>query len=161
MSFHFEFMLAFDLKPDTPTDVIALLRYLTRTEDYAFDGAPPAPIAEYWERDDPGWRQLLQKRDALWYGAGSAISQFAVAPPWRQTTSVTQYTLTIRTDAGEADFYQLWSQFFQWLAPYSATEGWVGYYREEGNREPTLLYFEQGRVDSSWVRPAVPDEPRI
>jgi len=40
---------------------------------------------------------------------------------------------------------------FMWLAQYSATEGWVGYYREEGHRDPTLLYFEQGRVEERVV----------
>ncbi len=159
MSLHYEFMLAFDLKPDTPTAVIALLQYLTRTEDYAYDGAPPPPIVDYWENDDLGWHQLLQDRGALGYVAGSGVSLFAVMPPWRQTTAATQYTMTIRTDTLDDDFDQLWFPMFMWLAQYSATEGWVGYYREAGHRDPTLLYFEQGRVNFNQFPNPLAEEP--
>jgi len=140
-------MLAFDLKPNTPPDVTALLQYLTRTEDYAFVAAPPPPIADWWESNDLGWHQLLQDRGALGYGAGSVISLFAVVPPWRQMTAATQYTVTIRNGTIDDEFDQLWRPMFRWLAQYSATEGWVGYYREAGSHDPTLLYFEQGRVE--------------
>jgi hypothetical protein len=145
MSLHYEFMLAFDLKPDTPPQIIALLQYLTRTEDYAYDGPPPEPVIGYAPDDeDPWWRQMLQNRDALWYGTGSAISVLAAAPAWRRDTA--QYTLTIRSEALDDDFYQIWLGMFIWLAQYSATEGWVGYYREEANLHPTLIYFRGGHV---------------
>ena len=158
MSLHYEFMLAFDLREDTPADVIAFLQYLTRTEDSAYDAAPPAPITDYYEPDDSSWRELLQSPSALSYGAGAAFALLAVAPEWRQRIKRTQYTLTIRAEALDDDFYQLWWPMLGWLAPYSATEGWVGYYREEGDQQPTLLYFEQGHVYLSKIPDGVSRE---
>jgi hypothetical protein len=158
MSLHYEFMLAFDLKPGTPPEIIALLQYLTRTEDYAYDGPPPQPVIGYSDDDnDPWWRQMLQGRGALWYGAGSAISVFADTSSWRRDHA--QYTLTIRSDALDDDFYQIWFRMFVWLAQYSATEGWVGYYREEADQQPTLIYFRQGQVYYYDIPDTVPMQP--
>src|SRR4051794_27327394 len=96
MSFHYEFMLVFDLKQDIPPEVIALLKYWTRTEDYPYDGPPPGPISimRYENYFDPlpdpeadhqkriafeqenarFWRDMLQDRSALATGAGSAVA---------------------------------------------------------------------------------------
>lgn len=158
MSLHYEFMLAFDLKPDTPPDIIALLQYLTRTEDYAYDGPPPEPVIGYApDAGDPWWRQMLQNRDPLWYGAGSAIGILAAAPSWRRNNA--QHTLTIRSEALDDDFYQVWLFMFVWLAQYSATEGWVGYYREQAALQPTLIYFRDGQVYYYDIPPTAPLQP--
>jgi hypothetical protein len=158
MSLHYEFMLAFDLKPGTPPDIIALLQYLTRTEDYPYDGPPPEPVLGYAPDDnDPWWRQILQDRGALLYGAGSAISVLAAAPSWRRNNA--PYTLTIRSDALDDDFYQIWLFMFVWFAQYSATEGWVGYYREAAALHPTLIYFRGGQVYYYDVPAGAPPQP--
>ena len=158
MSFHYEFMLAFDLKRSTPPDIIALLQYLTRSEDYAYDGPPPEPVIGYAHDDnDPWWRQMLQDRGALWYGAGSAISVLADTSSWRRDNA--QYTLLIRSDALDDDFYQIWLEMFIWFAQYSATQGWVGCYREEAGTQLTLIYFRGGHVYCYKIPAAAPLQP--
>jgi hypothetical protein len=57
------------------------------------------------------------------------------------------YTLSFRRcmhDDVEFDIL-LWA-FLNWLAPYSDTEGFVGYYREMYTLHPTLIYFQKGKV---------------
>jgi hypothetical protein len=44
-------------------------------------------------------------------------------------------------------FYEDWWSLASWLAPFSATEGFVGFYREEYGAKPTLLHFRAGQLE--------------
>src|SRR6266511_4397745 len=59
------------------------------------------------------------------------------------------FTMTHFTKSG--------GSFSIWLATYSETEDFVGYYVEELDRRPTLVYFQVGRV--AMLRPS--EEPEV
>lgn len=57
MSFHFEFALACDLKPDTPRHVLDTLQYMTRSDEYEYP-YEKAPDHLFFEGHD--WTDMLQ-----------------------------------------------------------------------------------------------------
>jgi hypothetical protein len=47
---------------------------------------------------------------------------------------------------GAEELYMLWWQFLLWIALYSETKGYVGYYRETFRLHPTIVYFKNGSI---------------
>lgn len=43
-------------------------------------------------------------------------------------------------------YYSEFGRFLLWIAPNSTSRGFIGYMRTEDDFEPTLIYFEEGRV---------------
>ena len=60
-------------------------------------------------------------------------------------------TLSLRCYLLDDTFFHIWWLFAEWIAEYSATTGLVGYYREELDLHPTLIYFRDGKVYISEV----------
>jgi hypothetical protein len=44
------------------------------------------------------------------------------------------------------EFYELFYPLIEWLALHSESKGFVGYYREELEWWPTLMFFKSGEV---------------
>ena len=145
MSLHFDFALACDLKPNTSQQIVDTLAYMTRSSDYRFDDPPKHPYFS----DDPydSWRTMLQitPKDTHLAGEVGAILRRVHRYPYAATDQY-RYTFSFRRFMLDDEFYQVWWNFSQWLAPYSETQGFVGYYREELALQPTLLYFRSGEV---------------
>src|SRR5262245_17099578 len=137
MSYHYDFALACDLKADTPQQVIDTLAYMARKADYPYNN-PPAHsfFDEGWH-----WRYMLQMLPEETYSPGNVGSCFRRA---YRAEGVYRYTLGFRCWMLDDTFY--WASFTDWLAPHSETEGCVGYYREEHDWQPTLIYFKSGEV---------------
>lgn len=142
MSLHFDFALACYLKPDTPQEVLDTLQYMTRSEDYEFGDPPDHPFfkGEYWSN-------MLQIRTGTAHFPGEFGSIFRRTYRYTQADAdVYRYTLSFRCHMLEEEFHEKWWAFAQWIAPYSETVGCVGYYREEFDWQPTLIYFRDGKV---------------
>jgi len=143
MSLYFDGFFACDLKADIPQQVIDTLLYLTRKADYPFTDVPKHEFFQTEEWDDfllppdefrvaPGW-------------IGSEFKKMTRALPHDQME--TYYTISFRrTMHDDVEFYIHWWHFLYWIAPYSHTEGYVGYYREEYSLHPVLIYIKNGRV---------------
>lgn len=142
MSVYFDFALACDLKPDTPQQVLDTLSFMTRTEDYAFD-TPPAGALFGGET----WRDML--RGSTTYFAGEAGAMFRKALRYvHGGAEVFRYTLSFRSDVLDDDMGE-YGALIEWLATYSDSEGFVGYFRAKYADHPTLLYFRHGKVYAS------------
>jgi hypothetical protein len=143
MSLHFEFTLTLDLKPETPQQVIDTLAYMTRSEEYEFSDPPSHP----WFESDDEWRETLQADPEATHLPGNQWTVFRQAYRYTQH-GVDQYrwTLSFRREMLDDEFYEDWWQLADWLARWSETQGFVGYYREEFNRSPTLIYFLDGQA---------------
>jgi hypothetical protein len=123
---------------------------MTRTADYPFHDPPAAPLFEAEEISGEtveGWRSMLQERASRFPGeAGSRLRR-----AYRYTRhGIDQYrdTFSFRQEVLD-DSIGEYIAFVEWLAPYSETEGWVGYFRshiDEVGAQPVLVYFKQGRV---------------
>jgi hypothetical protein len=131
-----EFFLTCDLTPDLPVQVYATLRYMTRTEEETFEHAP---MHELFEQQ--GWQDMLRSGERR---AFAGVSRCELATR-RDLGGMDTYTLSITYEGGDDDL-MLFTMFAEWIAPYSSTVGWVGYFRAEHDLYPTLLYFKHGRV---------------
>ncbi|MCC7448657.1 MAG: hypothetical protein IT324_14650 [Anaerolineae bacterium] len=143
MSLYFEGMLFCDLKPDIPQQVIDTLHYMTRIEDSTFDSSPSHNFF-----NNPDWRDFLQVQSDYGFVAGYVGSQFRYAYRYTlHSEDVFRYTLSFRRPLhDDVEFFEQWWDFISWLALYSETEGYVGYYREKHEAYATLIYFKDGRV---------------
>ena len=143
MSLYFDGALFCDLKSDVPQQVIDTLQYMTRSEDYSFDSPPDH---EFFK--DKDWRRFLEIQPNYSCAPGLVYSEFRKAHRYEQdNVLVYYYTFSFRRCMhDDVEFnISLWS-FLNWLARYSDTEGFIGYYREEFTLHPTLMYFKNGKV---------------
>ncbi len=142
MSLHFDFALACYIKPDTPQQVLDTLQYMTRTEDYNFDQPPRHPFFQ-----DEYWRNMLKALMDSTCFPGQFGGTFRRVHRYTQANvEAYRYMLSFRCYMLEDEFHENWWPFAQWIAPYSESTGCVGYYREEFDWQPTLIYFRDGKV---------------
>src|SRR5438067_9770120 len=115
---------------------------MTRSEEFDFDDPPSYPWFEAGE-----WREILQTDPEATHMPGNQWAVFRRAYRFTQY-GVDQYrwTLSFRCEMSDDPFYEDWWEFAHWLACWSDTQGFVGYYREEFERSPTLIYFLDGKV---------------
>lgn len=142
MSLHFDVAVAFDLRPSTPQQVIDAIAYLVRTEDSDFSSLPDDPFFAV-----NGWQNVLQAKPEATYCPGELYRSFRSA--YRSTRrGVKQYrhTLSFRCYMLDDEFYHIFYPLMAWLALQSETKGFVGYYREESEWWPTLIFFKNGEV---------------
>src|SRR5258708_27216939 len=143
MSLYFDGAFACYLKPDVPQQVLDTLQYMTRTENYAFD-KPPGH--KFFQNDD--WRNFLKISQEWTCAPGFVGSDFRKTHQYttEDGNDVYWYSLSFRrTMHDDVEFYVLWWDFLNWIAPYSLTSGYVGYCREQYTINPTLIYFKRGR----------------
>ncbi len=142
MSLYYEFSMAFDMRPNTPQQVIDTLHHMTRSSLDELDNPP-----EHFFFKGNKWRNMLQPHsgDPRFPGEfGSALrkayryTQFGV--------DVYRHTLCFRCCLLDDDFYDIWWGFCQWIAPHCESVGCVGYYREQSEWQPTLVYFRDEKV---------------
>lgn len=151
MTINFELMLACDLRPVTPDQVIDTLKYLCRKEDYKFESLPNHP---FFESDDEvleaqRWRYIFDRGSYLGDFGGVSFTELYHHKSRRESF----YTLTIRcVEQTLLDFIQLHFKFLEWLAPYVNTDytnqEFIGYIRADNvdNTDPILIYFKDGVV---------------
>ncbi len=149
MSDHYDFRLACDVRADTPQQVIATLRYMTRADDYDFNGPPSHPFFASVELYDgeayDTWRHILQCGEGYTPGVfGSSLHEAyrGDQPGGQQIVAPTLDVHCYVLDDEMGDYFEL----CKWLAPYSETQGFVGYLRNELTDSLLLLYFRAGAL---------------
>jgi hypothetical protein len=84
-------------------------------------------------------------REALLPGEVGAV--FREAYRWTdRKVEESRYTFSFRCYMLDDEFDEIWWRFCQWIAPYSESTGCIGYYREQQDWQPTLIYFIEGKV---------------
>jgi hypothetical protein len=151
MSLYFDGFFACDLKLDVPQRVVDTLKYMTREDEYEF-----ADVPDHRFFTIEGWNNFLRpEKDAMgevWTCApGFVVSEFQKKTQYGpHNTNWEYYTLSFRrTMHDDVEFNVHWWDFLDWIAPYSDTTGYVGYYREEFTLHPKLIYLKNGRL--FWV----------
>src|SRR6266581_3359389 len=120
-----EAVITCELKNDVPQQVINVLNYLINpVEDLATREIPSHP---FFQR--PDWHMTLAMDCA--YFPGDTIGVL------KRDEYSSAYHLTIRC---KVKYGGLVTGLLHWLAPYMATQGFLGYRREDENDEITLLY---------------------
>ena len=140
MSAHYDFCKAFDLRPETPAEVIDILHYMSHPSEQ------PRAIPNHIFFHNDSWRTMLSDvNDQRYPGVAGTIIRKA----YRHTqagTDVYRTTFCFRCTVLDDSFYETWWLFCECIAPHVETAGWVGYYREEFKLHPTLMYFRGGKV---------------
>ncbi len=147
MSLYFDGFFACDLKPGVPQNVIDVLKYMTRKEDYEFSSVPNH---KFFETD--GWRDFLRiTAESQQYAVapGLVFSDLQLHEHYSQENrqNVLGYTLSFRrTMHDDVECYVHWHDFLAWIVQYSDTDGFIGYLREQYSFIPQLFYFKKGQV---------------
>jgi hypothetical protein len=151
----FCFTVACDLREDTPQQVIETLRYMTSNRDYDFNNPPDLP---FFKDDD--WRTFLVCESEGFIFPGEPHASLREA--YRYSRSMVEggedvylHTLSFRCQAKD-DGITSYLTFIEWLAPYSSTTGFVGYWIYEDDEDPILIYFKDGQISMSKPSPPQP-----
>lgn len=131
MGMYTELVMACELKSNVPEDVIGTLKYMVGDSEYL----ATVPIHNLFETDR--WKWML--RSNSYYFDGDTHSTF------RYDDIAKAYYLTVRCNL--KNYCDEIYEFLNWIVQYSYTDGFVGYSRYEEAENPTLIYFNEGKVE--------------
>ncbi|MBE9117913.1 hypothetical protein IQ249_18610 [Lusitaniella coriacea LEGE 07157] len=147
MSIYYEFALECYLIQNIDREVINILTYMTRSEEYEFE-KPKIDYSLFQEGSDykkiveiegneftviqSEWRTILTNypREGEQYLPGKFGSAF-------NNNNELSFRKLLRDD----EFDNIWWLLLPWLASISETQGFVGYYRSDLDDFPNLIYF--------------------
>jgi hypothetical protein len=129
MSLHYEWVLSMRLRADTPESFLAELRFHLGMEGER----PEEATLEY------DWPCLLPENDHALPGGG--FQSLVAQQPYLD--GVVTFGLFVRTFVLDDGMYELMQTVPSWLAPWSMTQGWIGFAREEFSLEPWLNFYVQ------------------
>ena len=131
MGMYTELVMACKLKKNAPEDVVETLKYMVGDSEYL----AAIPTHDLFKTDR--WKFML--RCDSYYFDGDTNSTF------RYDDIRKSYVLTIRCNL--KNYCDEIEEFLNWIVPYSNTNGFVGYSRYEESETPTLIYFNEGKVE--------------
>ena len=145
MAARYDFEITVNLREDTPDDVLRVVEFLMTEES-----REPAnlPDDEFFS-NDWDWRAY---RFVKWVTecdphAGDAICSFRRAYRFsRSGVDHYQYALHLRCSEKLETIFEVVLPFAMWIAKWSDQNEWVGNYKEESSRHPTLLYIHGGEL---------------
>jgi hypothetical protein len=127
VSLHYEWVLSLRLRPDVPKPFIDELRFHLGISDHR----PEATTLDY------DWPCLLpDNNDAV---PGGGIQTLVIQQPYLDRPE--SLGLFVRTFVLDDGMYELIQTVPAWLAPWSLTQGWIGYAREELSLQPWLNFY--------------------
>lgn len=162
MSDYYEYVVHCEFPLALSSQILETLRYMVRTEEYAFETQLEHPLFEKEAFSDGSeyepWRQILQSapgglsqsdpsRDSGYFARFFQIGRSSTP------SADSAYMLDFRLEVHEDDEREVWD-LLQWLATISTSRGFVGYSLRHAHdlpEHPTLWYFENHRLVSRRV----------
>jgi hypothetical protein len=138
MSTRYDFELTATLPEDSPENVVQILSFLLRPGEAAPADEPDHPFFGC------NWRQ---NRFAIWAMTGdphagdTACSFRRVHRHTQDGFDHYQFTVHLRFVAGAETIFEVGLSFASWLALWCDQDEFVGYFKAEDKRHPTLLYI--------------------
>src|SRR5215813_2287357 len=130
--------LACDLNEDTPQQVVDILRHMVGLASVELVNLPRHRFFE-----NEYWDTLLRVTGLPWFPGEGAATLRRVGRYYRPLSEggaeVSFYTFSVRCEDSD-DGLTAYIEFFDWLAQYSRTQGFVGYWQYEYTEHPTLVY---------------------
>ena len=139
MGMYTELVLACELKKDVPEEVLNLLRFMCGGVQ-----RPPRPADE----DLPAHPLFQTTR---WEGVLNAGSFYFPGKPY-SNLRVPYHNAYLTVRSNLKNYGSEIQYLLHWLAPYSESGGFVGYYRYEETPCPTLIFFAEGKAHIQSVR---------
>lgn len=133
MDKYFELVLACRIRKTVSNEIMETLTYMTRFEDYEFD----TDIDNLLFSDETCWRSIF--RNAPRRGEEHLPGVFGVI--------FSNFDLSVRQCTNEDEFWNTWIYLGDWLASICEPTGFVGYYKNLIEWEPTLIYFKKEGVE--------------
>jgi hypothetical protein len=156
MSDHYDLFFTFDLKPDLPIPVVNALDYVTGKN----------PALENLPQDSKfsvgTWKDLLVVHphyENMLHFAGHAISDLSTAyrhelPESKGGGKVYRQTITFRYDILDDGIHE-YLMFLDWIAPYIETEGFIGYFLTNGDRNNVkIIVYNNGKLNFLKITPS-------
>lgn len=144
-----EVWLNFDLKLDTPQEILDVLHYMMGTRTDIEQGAIEA-MATLFDGDALILKGILSAGHEMMRMPGRTIS--SLQPAYRYELPLAQggaavYFQTFSLHAERvSDMLPDYMPILKWLAPYIETRGFVGFWRSEVDVSPILLYVNNGSL---------------
>jgi hypothetical protein len=126
MSLHYEWVLSLRLRTDVPDAFVDELRFHLGLAD-------ERPVTAELDYEYPIF--AIADDDAL---PGGSVSSLKFQTPDSKSGRLGLY---VRTFALDDDMYDLMLTVPPWLARWAATEGWIGFAREELALDPWLNFY--------------------
>jgi hypothetical protein len=147
MGWYTELVMAIELKRDTPPKIIEILEYLIH-----WDGELPEIKSSHPLFETRNWESVI--RGDSYYFPGKSNSTL------EHDEMDKSYYLTVRSNL--KNYYHEIEKFMHWLAPFSQTgtftppkngfpptgpgRRFAGYFCDGDDVQPTLIYFQEGKV---------------
>ena len=138
MGTRYDFELTANLQEDLPENVVRVLTFLLRPGE---DSPEEEPNHDFFGSD---WRQdpFVNWAAAENPNVGDSACSFRRVLRYTQYgIDHYQYTVHLRFVAKTETVFEVGLPFAMWLALWSDQNEFVGYYKAEHKRHPTLLYF--------------------
>ena len=156
MSVHYDLFFAFDLKSNLPNEIINALGYVTGITTLSSN------LPQDSQFNDGVWKGLLKitsKPDMLRF-PGHSVSIQSLAYRYglseAKQGTVNLQTFTFRHEIKD-DFMHEYLLFLSWVAPYSETVGYIGYFLSDLDYHyPVLLFFRNNKLIFQDTNPARP-----
>ena len=127
MGMYTELVLGFNLKENTPNEVVDILTYMIESGEG--DRQPVIPDHDLFKT----WRWKFMLSCDSYYFAGFTHSEMSYDDIGKQ------WEVNIRCNLKNYD--NEIEKFIDWISPYVELRGFAGYSRYEESDEPTLIYF--------------------
>ncbi|WP_041660002.1 hypothetical protein [Acaryochloris marina] len=136
MGICYEFAMDCSIKNTVSQEIGNTLRYMPRSEEYTFETP---------RIDHPLFQDTLH-----WIPWRTILNNYPVAgeqyPPGHFGSTFHNNQLTVRRLSSDDEFSNVWYLLFPWLASISNSDGFIGFFRSDLDKLPTLLSFLNGKV---------------
>lgn len=124
MGMYTELVCAFELKKDTPKEIVDILKYMVD------EGEEPVENPNHPLFETDRWHFMLTSNS--YYFDGDTTSTV-------RKDHIAETIVTIRCNLKNYD--DEIEKFIDWIKPYSNTRGFIGYKRYEQDEHPELIYI--------------------
>ncbi len=131
-----ELVMAVEFDKDTDKKIIDVLRHMTREKADDIKEFEVVPDYEFFKTVS-WWEDIFKGHS--YYIVGDTYFSF------RYDNISDAYYLTVRCQVKNNNTEI--GKLLEWIAPYSAKNGFIGYFRHEEANAPTLIYFDDGVVN--------------
>lgn len=146
MGMYTELAIGVEFKKDTPPRVIAVLEWMVTNHDHEVCEIPLAIDHLLFKTDR--WAWMLRNGGSYYFDAKPCLV-------WKLDEITKSYFLTVWRNIKNYTFE--WENFLDFIAPYLATEGFIGHYRYEECENPTLIYNLNGKIEMRCYTEGGPD----
>jgi len=133
MGMHTELNIGVNLKADTPENIINILKFMI------------GDLGKLKSHEIPAHKLFLSRKWAIMFGPDSCYSDGYMDCSMIGDDDIDEYRFNIRCNLVNCD--DEIELFLDFIRPYLATTGFLGYKRREKDKNPILIYSTSHRIE--------------